>query len=805
MLVATSAPAMAAGTGTGYLHTSGNKIVDATGATVRITGINWFGMETDNKTFHGLWASVTWRSQIDHMAQLGYNTIRVPYSDDALKAGAVATGINDFTNPDLIGLSPLQILDKVIEYAGTKGMRIILDRHRPTAAGQSALWYTSTVPESTWIANWRMLAQRYAGNTTVIGADLHNEPHAEGTNPNATGSCWGCGVQTRDWRLAAERAGNAILEVQPNWLIFVEGVSCPSGGLSNVWDNDPSNDEDCGWWGGNLSRAGEFPVRLNVANRLVYSPHEYATSVFNQDWFSDPTYPANMPAIWDKYWGYIYKQNIAPIMMGEFGSTLASNVDRIWLTELMRYTGTGVNGMSFTYWSWNPNSGDTGGIVMDDWVTVQTAKQNILQPYLIAPVPPGSSPDPTDTTAPSTPSSLAASGTTATGTSLAWTASTDTGGSGLAGYDILRAPGASGGSFAVVGTSTTPSFAATGLTASTTYRFQVRARDNAGNVSAVSNTVSVTTSAATDTTAPSTPSSLTASGTTATGTSLAWTASTDTGGSGLAGYDILRAPGASGGSFAVVGTSTTPSFAATGLTASTTYRFQVRARDGAGNLSPVSNTVSVTTSATTDTTAPSTPSSLAASGTTATGTSLAWTASTDTGGSGLAGYDILRAPGASGGSFAVVGTSTTASFAATGLTASTTYRFQVRARDGAGNLSPVSNTVTVTTTGGNTGGCSVAATTQSAWQNGYVIQPINVTNTGTSGINGWTVTFTLPSGHTISGFWNAVVTVSGQTVTARNTTSNGTLAPSGSTNWGFQATRPNGNTSLPSGYTCTSP
>ncbi len=51
----------------------------------------------------------------------------------------------------------------------------------------------------------------------------------------------------------------------------------------------------------------------------------------------------------------------------------------------MAYLGTGVNGMSFTYWSWNPNSGDTGGIALDDWTTINTAKQAILQPYLIAP------------------------------------------------------------------------------------------------------------------------------------------------------------------------------------------------------------------------------------------------------------------------------------------------------------------------------------------------------------------------------------------------------------------------------------
>jgi endoglucanase len=202
-----------------------------------------------------------------------------------------------------------------------------------------------------------------------------------------TGACWGCGDTARDWRLAAERAGDAILTVEPDWLIFVEGVSCPSGGLSN--------DEDCGWWGGNLSQAGQFPVELSVANRVVYSPHEYATSVYHQAWFDDPSYPANMPAIWDKYWGYLYKQNIAPIMMGEFGTTLESDVDKVWLQNLLAYTGTGVGGMSFTYWSWNPDSGDTGGIANDDWTTINQAKQAILQPYLSGSSAPPSSPAPT--------------------------------------------------------------------------------------------------------------------------------------------------------------------------------------------------------------------------------------------------------------------------------------------------------------------------------------------------------------------------------------------------------------------------
>jgi cellulase/cellobiase CelA1 len=92
---------------------------------------------------------------------------------------------------------------------------------------------------------------------------------------------------------------------------------------------------------------------------------------------------------------------------------------------------------------------------------------------------------------------------------------------------------------------------------------------------------------------------------------------------------------------------------------------------------------------------------------------------------------------------------------------------------------------------------------QTQWSTGYVIQPLTITNTATSAITGWTVTFTLPAGHTLTGSWNGDVTVSGQTVTARNTAHNGALAPGATTGAGFQATRPNGDTALPSGYTCT--
>jgi chitodextrinase len=89
-----------------------------------------------------------------------------------------------------------------------------------------------------------------------------------------------------------------------------------------------------------------------------------------------------------------------------------------------------------------------------------------------------------------------------------------------------------------------------------------------------------------------------------------------------------------------------------------------------------------------DMTAPTAPTNLRVSTKTATSVSLAWTASTDN--VGVTGYRIYR-----GGT--QIGTSTSASFTNSNLTASTSYTYTVRAVDAAGNLSAASNSVTVTT------------------------------------------------------------------------------------------------------------
>ena len=356
---------------TGALSTLGNQIVDESGNSVRLAGVNWFGFETTNFAPHGLW-SRGYVEMMDQMKAEGFNTIRLPYSDELFDAGSLPNGIDFGKNPDLEGLSGLEIMDRIVVRADELGMRVILDHHRSEAgnsANESGLWYSAEYPESVWIDHLTQLATRYANNSSVVGIDLHNEPHGPAT--------WG-DDSNNDWRLAAERAGNAVLAANPDLLIIVEGVEAASSGYY--------------WWGGNLSNAGDAPVRLDVPNRLVYSAHDYPASVYQQDYFNDPAYPNNLTEIWNENWGYLFRDGIAPVLLGEFGSKLETVSDQQWFDTMVEYLkgdldGDGDNdlesgqkGISWTYWSWNPNSGDTGGILKDDWQTINDNKVDGLEP-----------------------------------------------------------------------------------------------------------------------------------------------------------------------------------------------------------------------------------------------------------------------------------------------------------------------------------------------------------------------------------------------------------------------------------------
>ncbi|NGM19322.1 cellulase family glycosylhydrolase [Roseomonas stagni] len=352
----------------GVLSTRGCDIVDSTGEAVKIAAVNWFGLEGTTFAPHGLHVR-NWRDMMDQMAETGFNAIRLPFSAEAVLRGGTPNGIDFALNPDLAGLTPLQIMDRIIDYAGEIGLRIILDHHRSAAgAGPNGngLWFDGGYTQAQWVGMWEMLAQRYAGDPTVIGADLSNEPH---------GASWGA------WASAAELAGNAALAKNPDWLIFVEGVA----EYANTYY----------WWGGNLMGAADRPVTLNVPNKLVYSAHDYPNSIHPQSFFQGPDFAAKLPDLFEKMWGYLWEGGTAPVFIGEFGTRLVDPKDRAWLDKIVDYMGGDIDadgdkdiagpGISYAWWSWNPNSGDTGGILADDWTTVLTEKVAAIQEILPEP------------------------------------------------------------------------------------------------------------------------------------------------------------------------------------------------------------------------------------------------------------------------------------------------------------------------------------------------------------------------------------------------------------------------------------
>ena len=368
----------------------GNQFIQS-GVPIRLKGVNWFGGETSSLVPHGVWVK-NYKAIVKDIADMGFNCIRLPFSTDgfnsltnAPSAGTLGNGgsVESYINPELVGLSVYGVFDKIIEACTRNGIYVLLDHHRNNTNGQDGTPVPSGRTVQQWHDVWALMATRYANNTTVVGADIHNEPHS---------------LLWADWKTLAQNCGNHIHTMAPDWLIFVEGTS---GSESN----SPF------WWGGNLEYAATDPIVLAASNKLVYAPHEYGQSVYLQSWLAHSgntpvDWPNNLYAQRTEHWAYLFEQNIAPVFIGEFGGWFGYDMDgnltkpnateeRVWLSNLIAhmngdFDGNGVNsltgsnkGVSFAYWSLNHNSQDTGGLYKAapndaGWINWQTDKLALL-------------------------------------------------------------------------------------------------------------------------------------------------------------------------------------------------------------------------------------------------------------------------------------------------------------------------------------------------------------------------------------------------------------------------------------------
>jgi endoglucanase len=210
----------------------------------------------------------------------------------------------------------------------------------------------SNYSEDQWSSDLQKLAALSNESSNVLGIDLFNEPY---------GFTW------EKWRQMATRGGEAVLRVNPRTLIFVEGIA-----------NESTAGNYYAFWGENLFEAGSRHVEIPMA-RLVFSPHVYGPSVGMQDYFKSPKFPINMSEVWYQHFGYMAPY--WPIVIGEFGGRY-EGMDKIWGDELVRYL-INENMGDFFYWALNPNSGDTGGLLKDDWLTVDENKLFYLRRLLL--------------------------------------------------------------------------------------------------------------------------------------------------------------------------------------------------------------------------------------------------------------------------------------------------------------------------------------------------------------------------------------------------------------------------------------
>ena len=307
----------------GYLSVRGNQIVGSDGSPVRIASVGLTGMNVVGGRlqlvgpFHG------WEGHAAAMKAFGFNCVRVDWIDKTL---------NDAT--------AMAQLDAFVSVCKKVGLKIIFDNHNNEATPadwenaaqqKNGLWFDTgpgtdgtdgsgtkgTISSAQFQKDWVEFAQHWAGNPTVIGFDIRNEPCAHTRTP----AVWG-GNGPRDIHAMYQEVGNAILAVNPDALIICEGVI----------------NYKTGAYEGDLSVVRDLPVQLRQPSKLVYSVHEYPKEIGNYPGAeSGPKYIERM----NRMWGWLIRENIAPVWIGEMGASMTTTESRAWGQTLLDYINGG--------------------------------------------------------------------------------------------------------------------------------------------------------------------------------------------------------------------------------------------------------------------------------------------------------------------------------------------------------------------------------------------------------------------------------------------------------------------------------
>lgn len=383
-------------TSSGPYKTSNGQIIDKNGNAVTFKGVSWFGFNTGNHVVHGLWQADFTR-MLNQIKSLGFNAVRIPFQFDfvlnpAIRPTSITTSCNGTPcNQDVPQDSALNTFQWVVNKFTSAGIYVLLDDHYEDN--------TYVTNQAQWIAGWQKVAQLFINNPAV-GYDLYNEPDShsltwEGSN---SGTPWANGITA---------AATAIYAIDTQKLIFIEGTGQTS--IKANWGDGFATDNAT--VSQNISNPKNFFTQLAskpYVNQIVISPHMYGPNGTNNQG-PDHSNQAVAYADWSRLNGYLLNNflninntsqsgfcigttcRLYPIALGEFGGKFDPadpnyTKDVATLVNVATYlTRLGVGKPaqpSWFYWDWNPNSGNTGGILKDDWLTIDCNKVNYLKQYL---------------------------------------------------------------------------------------------------------------------------------------------------------------------------------------------------------------------------------------------------------------------------------------------------------------------------------------------------------------------------------------------------------------------------------------
>jgi len=361
-----------------YYETAGNQIVDSlTRSSVRIGAVNWFGFDSSSFIAEGLMAR-NYHSILEQTRSLGFNTVRILWCNEMLLSRSQVTGVDFSLNPDLRALTPLQCLDRIVQYAGSIGLRIILAR-RSAQAGQAdkeTLWYIpgdEYYTSQRFVMDWMAMAKRYE-NSCVMAADLWDEPKTKAVGgEQSIGSSWAAERDFSDWNQAAEGAGNAILTASEQWLVVVQGI----------WDTAVGADRRFKSHGSDLSAVVRRPVALLAPHKVVYAVKECLCEGSECQHSHVSPFPSDsLRERWYSHWSYLVTDHIAPVIVTTLGP-IRSDEEALagWVHYLNGYYHNAtINALhydeqplSWASWSLSTQSTDThssSGIFESNWNTV---------------------------------------------------------------------------------------------------------------------------------------------------------------------------------------------------------------------------------------------------------------------------------------------------------------------------------------------------------------------------------------------------------------------------------------------------